>query len=304
MEHYVSIALLVSLVCGSCASVAQESSKKLRTTHELNVDGEVRSYLLYRPQLPEGEKVPLMLVLHGGLGNAEYAESSTRMNEVADAGKFLVAYPDGTGGRMARNARTWNAGECCGPAVKQRTDDVAFIAAMIADITGKQPVDPRRVYASGMSNGAMMVYRLACEIPDKLAAIVAVSGPLMVDECDRARDVAVMHIHGDSDTNVPFEGGMGTTGVTSISFRSIPETMRLITAPRRCSEPETSDMNDSVTRTIYHCADGAPVELLVIKGGGHAWPGGRKRANQTGWTDVIFASQVAWDFARQFTKKQ
>jgi polyhydroxybutyrate depolymerase len=203
-----------------------------------------------------------------------------------------------------KDRRTWNAGDCCGPAVRQKSDDVAFVAAMIEDVVAKQPVDRRRVYVAGMSNGAMMAYRLACEIPEKLAAIIPVSGTLAVDDCRKAKDIPVMHIHGDSDTNVPFEGGVGDVSLTRVSYRSIPETMRLITAPRRCSGPETAALNSSVQRTTYHCADGAPVELLVIKGGGHVWPGGRQRPGQTGGTNALSASQMAWDFARQFTKKQ
>jgi polyhydroxybutyrate depolymerase len=183
-------------------------------------------------------------------------------------------------------------------------NDVEFIAKMIDAIAAEEPVDVRRVYATGMSNGAMMAYRLACEIPGKLAAIIPVSGTLMMDDCRMAKDVAIMHIHGDADRNVPFQGGVGEAGVTNVAFRSVPETIRMVTQPRNCSGSEAIALHESVEKTVYHCKDGAPVELVVIHGGGHAWPGGRRRANQTGWTNAIVASQVAWDFAKQFEKKQ
>jgi polyhydroxybutyrate depolymerase len=306
MKYLVSIALILSLFCGSCTSVAEESGRGLRTSHDLKIQGKTRSYHLYRPALPGGEKVPLMIVLHGGLGNAESIETSSGMDAVADIGKFIVAYPEGTGGRIRimKNRRTWNAGRCCGPAVKQRADDVGFIAAMIDDIGRNQPVDLRRVYVAGMSNGAMMAYRLASEIPEKLAAIIPVSGTLAVNDCSKAKDVPVMHIHGDSDPNVPLGGGVGEKDPSKVSHRSIPETMRMITATRHCSGEETVALNKSVQRTTYHCADGGPVELLVIKGGGHSWPGGRQRRGRAGGSNAISASQMAWDFAKQFSKKQ
>ncbi len=305
MSYLLSIALVLSLACYNRNVSAGETAKGGGATHELKIHGENRSYNLYRPALPDGKKVPLMIVLHGGLGNAKSIEAATGMDGVADNGKFIVAYPEGTGGRglKMRDRRTWNAGDCCGPAVKQQSDDVGFIAAMIEDIASSEPVDLRRVYVTGMSNGAMMAYRLACEIPDKIAAIIPVSGTLAVNDCSQAKYVPVMHIHGDSDTNVPFEGGVGEQSVSNVSHRSIPETMRMITAPRQCSGSETGALSSSVERTSYHCADGGPVELLVIKGGGHAWPGGRRQQEQAGNSNTFSASQAAWTFAKQFTKK-
>jgi polyhydroxybutyrate depolymerase len=305
MSYLLSIALVLSLACYNRSVSAGETSKGAAiTAHDLKIHGEDRSYNLYRPALPLGQKVPLMIVLHGGLGNAKSIESGTGMDAVADSGGFIVAYPEGTGGRglKMRNRRTWNAGECCGPAVKQQSDDVGFIAAMIDDIAAREPVDLRRVYVTGMSNGAMMAYRLACEIPEKIAAIIPVSGTLAVDDCSKAKDVPVMHIHGDSDTNVPFEGGVGEQSVSTVAHRSVPETMRMVTAPRQCSGSDTVAVSNSVARTSYHCADGGPVELVVIKGGGHAWPGDRRQQGQAAESNAFSASQAAWIFAKQFTK--
>jgi len=305
MNYLLSIALLLSLACYNRAAAEDQTGRGVRTTHDLKIQGDKRSYNLYRPVLPKGEKFPLMIVLHGGLGNAKTIEASTGMDAVADSNEFIVAYPEGTGGRIGKkkDRRTWNAGNCCGPAAKQQVDDVGFIASMIDDIASKQPIDLRRVYVTGMSNGAMMAYRLACEIPQKLAAIIPVSGALGVDDCSKAKDVPVMHIHGDSDTHAPFEGGVGEESVTNVAYRSVPETMRMITAPRGCSGSETVALSSSIERTIYHCAYGGPVELLIIKGGGHAWPGGRRRPDQAGDPNAFSASQAAWNFAKQFTKK-
>lgn len=303
MNRILSLALMLSVLCCYCAPGAGASGGGRRTKRDLQIHGETRSYVLYRPALPDGGKVPLMIVLHGGLGNAETIEASTGMDAVADRGRFIVAYPEGTEGRalQMKDRRTWNAGTCCGQAVRQQADDVGFISTMIDDIAAREPIDLRRVYVTGMSNGAMMAYRLACQIPERIAAVIPVAGALTVDDCSKAKDVPVLHIHGDSDRNVPIAGGMGEASLADVAFRPLSETMRLITSARRCSGSETDTLNSLVERTTYHCAGGAPVELVIIKGGGHIWPGGLR--DQEEGTPPLSASQMAWDFARQFTKK-
>lgn len=274
------------------------------SVHEIRVGGEMRSFRLYRPNAADDKGLPLMIVLHGGLGNASHMEKTTGMNKIADAGKFIVAYPDGTGGRLGamKDRRTWNAGRCCGRAVKQNVNDVLFMEKMIAEIASKFSIDTRRVYATGMSNGAMLAYRLACEIPDKIAAIVPVSGTLAVDDCDRAKDVPVLHIHGDQDKNVPFAGGMGESSVAGVVHRSVPDTLDLLTRSRQCQAPKEETLEGGIQQVSYDCRDGAPVQLILIKGGEHAWPGGHGRNNKASDGRYISASQKAWDFAKQFSK--
>ena len=213
-----------------------------------------------------------------------------------------MAYPEGTGGRLEsmKNRRTWNAGRCCGQAVKQNVDDVLFIKQLIDDVQARYAIDTRRVYVAGMSNGAMMAYRLACEIPDKIAAIIAVSGTLAMDNCDAAKDVPVLHIHGDQDNNVPFAGGQGSGSIAGVNHRSVPDTLELIIRPRKSSDPEQKILNNAVRVTSYNCSAGAPVSLYLIKGGGHAWPGGRGLGGSN--TQIISASKLAWEFAKQFSK--
>jgi len=272
--------------------------------YELVLDGGVRSYIVYKPMVTDTKGAPLMIVLHGGLGNARRMEEISGMNDIADEGKFIVAYPNGTGGRFAsmQDRRTWNAGRCCGQAVRQNVNDVLFIKKMIEDIHSRFSIDTGRVYVAGMSNGAMMAYRLACEIPEKIAAIIAVSGTLAVDNCDAAKDVPVLHIHGDQDKNVPFTGGSGDEGVAMVSHRSVPDTMKLILQARQCSPPKQKMLNSNIQVSSYRCSNGAPVELYVIKGGGHIWPGGHGRRAKESVSQCISASRLAWEFAKQFFK--
>jgi polyhydroxybutyrate depolymerase len=242
-----------------------------------------------------------MIVLHGGTGNAAHMERTAGMNEIADYGGFLVAYPEGTGGRFPfnRDRRTWNAGSCCGAAARENVDDVRFIRTVIEDLQALHAIDERRIYVAGMSNGAMMAYRLACEMPGRIAAVVAVSGTLAVENCDAAKDVPILHIHGDQDQNVPYAGGRGKESVTAVFHRSVMETMDLLVRSRRCSTPERQHLPGGILALSYRCSGGAPVELYVINGGGHVWPGGRGDAAAD---RGVSASRLAWEFARQFTK--
>jgi len=270
----------------------------------LEAGGKVRNYMVYEPAAAAGKKLPLMVVLHGGLGNSRSIERSTGMNRVADREGFIVAYPDGT--EIARSGmkgdrRTWNAGSCCGLAARQGVNDVAFIGKIIEDISSRYNADRRRVYVAGFSNGGMMAYRLACEIPGKIAAIIPVSGALTIDS-EVGKDVAVLHIHGAADNHVPFGGGEGALAMAGVSFRPVQETIKLVTRTRGCGAPVERDLNGNVRVFSYHCREGAPVELYVIRGGGHVWPGSHRKNTEEPDTGGISASQIAWDFAKQFSK--
>ncbi|GAX59665.1 poly(3-hydroxybutyrate) depolymerase [Candidatus Scalindua japonica] len=281
------------------------AEKGQSTYHELVVKDVIRSYIVYKPIISDTKNVPVMIVLHGGLGNAKYMEKMTGMNDVADTGKFIVVYPNGTGGRFfKKNRRTWNAGRCCGRAVRGRVDDTLFIEKVIEGVNSKFSIDTRRVYVTGMSNGAMMAYRLACEIPDKIAAIIPVSGTLAVGNCDEAKNIPVLHIHGDRDNNVPYDGGKGSRSVAGVSHRSVPDTMELILKSRQPIPLETKEINSKVRVLSYRCSNGAPVDLMVIKGGAHVWPGGQGRNNRSSGHSQISASKQAWEFAKQFSKEK
>jgi polyhydroxybutyrate depolymerase len=301
MSSIVRIIALAVLMFSITLMTSVASPEGHSVAHELAVNGSVRSYLVYRPATADEKGLPLMIVLHGGLGNAKIIEKMTCMDDIADTGKFIVAYPEGTATRFNENLRTWNAGRCCGPAVRQNVDDVKFISKMIDDIHARYGIDTRRVYVAGLSNGAMMAYRLACEIPDKIAAVIAVAGTLAVDNCDKAKDIPVLHIHGEQDKNVPFAGGRGEESISAVDHRSVPATMNLLTRARQCSAPEQKN-DDDVKISSYHCRDGAPVTLYEIKGGKHGWPGACWR-DKTDTGGKISASNLAWEFAKQFTKK-
>lgn len=137
----------------------------------------------------------------------------TGLNNEARARRFVIAYPDGFG-------KSWNAGGvCCGEANSQRVDDVAFIRAPMDRLNKMYPIDSARVFVTGFSNGAMMAYRLACELSDRVAAIVSVSGTLRIEDCHPARPVSIWEMHGTADSIVPYEGDPSSLSTASVVQR-------------------------------------------------------------------------------------
>ena len=198
-----------------------------------------RQMIVHAPdQLPPSGARALVIVLHGGLGNArniadQRAENGLNMDAVADKAGFIVAYLNGTpvtrrlGGRFLG----WNAGGgCCGQSAASGVDDVAYISGAVDDLARRYGVDRTRVYATGHSNGAMMAQRLVCET-HLLAAAVAVSGPLNLETaaCPAARGARILAIHGADDRNVPVKGGRGAAGLSQVAYQSEANSSQVMT---------------------------------------------------------------------------
>ena len=221
-----SLFCFIGLVMASSNACAADSIGT--TSHE--IDG--RNFLLYTPPgITDGTKVPLVLVLHGGLGNAEFIQEVVQLNPVADMFKFYVAYPNGTEGDLdyMKDKRVWNAGICCGIASRKNIDDVAYLESIITELKKNSNIDPEKIFMVGHSNGSMMTYRFACEKPGILAGTVNISGPLLLEEC--SNDLAglkVLHIHGEDDNNVPVAGGKGQQSLTQEDYPSVEQTVSKI----------------------------------------------------------------------------
>ncbi len=188
-----------------------------------------RDMLVYVPDtLPPPGSRALVVVLHGGLGNARriesrQAESGLNMDAVAERNGFIVAYLNGTPvtRRLGDRFLGWNAGGCCGESANNAIDDVGYIQGAVAWLDDKYGIDPARVYGAGHSNGAMMTQRLMCET-GLYAAAVAISGPLDLDTaaCSAAKGKRILAIHGADDRNVPVQGGVGSRGLSHVAFKS------------------------------------------------------------------------------------
>jgi polyhydroxybutyrate depolymerase len=208
--------------CGALAAASTEGAIEERF--------EGRSLIVFVPaQLPPPGTRALVVVFHGGLGNAQRIESARsehglNLDAVAQRAGFLVSYLNGTPAtrRLGADKLGWNAGGgCCGVPAVNNVDDVGYAESAVADLVRRYGVDPKRVYGIGHSNGAMMVQRLMCET-GVFAAGVAISGPLNVDpaDCAAARGKKILAIHGAEDANVPIAGGRGTQGLSTAVYSS------------------------------------------------------------------------------------
>lgn len=268
--------------------------KRKNRAYDIEVGGMTRSYLLHMP--PADDRVgawPLVLVFHGRLGVARGMERLTGFSDLADSKGFVVAYPQGVG-------RSWNAGHGAGEAALRDVDDVGFVDSLITLLVEESGVDARRVTAVGMSAGASLVHRLACEMPERIPAIGAVAGtiaPSVSATCRPALPVSVLQIHGTADPIVTWEGNVP---LSSARMESVDETVRGWVERNRCNpEPEVELVRDSYKRETYMAADGTEVTLYTVTGGGHTWPSGQQYLPQSviGPTShALNATELAWDF--------
>jgi polyhydroxybutyrate depolymerase len=268
----------------------------------LIVGGLKRSYVVHQPKHHADKgPMPVVLALHGATMNGPMMAWFTDLNRKADEAGFIAVYPDGTG---KRSSFFWNGGRCCGSAVKENVDDVAFIRALLDDLTREYAVDARRVYATGMSNGGIMVYRLAAELSDRIAAVAPVAGSMATEIGDLKRPVSVLHFHGTKDEFVPFEGGKGPKSITGTHFLSIEQSVAAWVRANGCHEEPKVDLLSeagdemTVTRKTYGPGrEGAEVALVVIEGGGHTWPGKKSPTRILGKSATnVSANDLMWEF--------
>lgn len=277
---------------------------------ELIVGASARSYYLHFPPGYDGRHaLPLVLAFHGGGVNAETMIYFSGLSEKADQAGFVAAYPEGTG-RVPR-ARTWNAGHCCGHALHHGVDDVAFIRSLLDELGRTAAIDPRRVYAAGMSNGAMMSYRLADELADRFAAIAPVAGPMAIDRAQPSRPVSVIHFHGTADEYTPYLGGKGPRSQSQTAFHSVDDTIRAWVVANGCPAesavarlPALAVDGTNIVRNVYGPGrEGAEVVLYTIEGGGHTWPGRSSIFPTLGpSTRQIAANDLMWEFFEKHSR--
>jgi len=284
------------LALGPVPALAREEAAP--AARSIRVGGVERDYLLDMPSRASGP-VPLVIALHGGGGNAR--TMTPRWLDTARREGFAVAFPNGLG----RNANmgTWNAGGCCGFAMTSDSDDVAFIEAMIDDITRDHRVDPSRVYVTGLSNGGMLTYRLGAALTSRIAAIAVVSGAMFGGETPPTTPIPVLIMHGEQDDIVPFKGGTSPMALVARSqsrpFREVAYAVDFWRRADGCAEtPVIEPRGDVTVETYARCVKGGEVVFYRLKSAGHTWPGparavgGLERAHY----DQIDATQVIWRF--------
>ncbi|MEU4621860.1 PHB depolymerase family esterase [Actinoplanes sp. NPDC023801] len=275
----VSVCGLMLAACTSEPPAAPAPSAAQRPAagdHRLTVDvgGKQRAFLLHAPPGYTGDRpVPLVVALHFYPGSGERLRAMIEMDAKADEHGFLVAYPDGIAGGF-------NALICCGA-----EDDVAFLKALTGRLIAGWRVDADRVYATGISNGGDMSFRAAIEATGVFAAVGVVSGGYGGPKTEAAgfvpaKPVSVLSIVGGADKYYDiFDAGLK-------KWRE-----RLRCRPLPVPPPVT----DGVERSRTRCADGSDVEVYVVTGMGHAWPGAK--SGELALPDApIVATDLLWDF--------
>jgi polyhydroxybutyrate depolymerase len=298
MKHLFVIAALLSIGCPGAPiepipqplDPCDPEAILLRGDRSFNVeiDGIERSYVIASPVGYTNTPTPVVFNFHGLGSNGFQQRIFSEMDAVSDAENFIAVYPDGSG-------ESWNAGECCPPASNSDTDDVAFVQAILDNLSESYCVDTKRIYATGMSNGGFFSHRLGCEVAEQFAAIAPVAGGVVLLDCQPSRPIPVMHFHGTADDTVPFNG------IPAAGLPAIPDMINDWAARNGCqgAAVQTFLNGDSHCETFDNCTAGAEVTLCTVEGGGHTWPGGLEVPQLGFTTQDLDATQHMWDFFEQ-----
>ena len=321
LKSFSLILVATTLLCflASCTSQTPEGTPtpesipavdEMRT---LDHDGRERTYLLHVPDgLHENEPVPLVFAFHGGGGNGSGMNSLTKFDKLANREGFIAVFPDGVG-------NSWNDGRqnLASEAYLLNVDDVGFVDAMIETISLEFPVDRKRIYATGISNGAIFSHFLAAQRASTFAAIAPVVGGLAIpfnEHFNPDDTVSVLIIQGTADPLVPYDGGQ-IAGGNRGAIISTDDTVELWVQNDGCKstpreeELPNSDLNDGCLVAQYTWSNGhadSAVVLLKIEGGGHTWPGGVQYLPESVIGRVckdFEATEVIWRFFKDHPKQ-
>ena len=305
--------LFIGIFCAAAPAFLKSGEK----VHILPHQGIERTFRVFvpssyglstsRPTAP----LPVVLALHGGATDGLTMSRYTGLDEKAERAGFIAVYPNGTG--LLDRILTWNSGVCCGYAQRHNIDDVGFLREVAAFIVKDYHGDPSRIYVTGISNGAMMAYRLAVEAPDIVAAVAAVAGTMDIDPALVKRPKPILHFHGTDDEYVPWNGGRGARTLLGNSHRSVMSTIEAwVRIDGAGQEAETTVLPNptgdgtEVVRHVYPPrAGGFEVIVYEIRGGGHTWPGRVRAEGLLGKaTTAIDANDIMWDFFSRHTLRK
>lgn len=269
------ISALVFAGAAGCRRAPAEGS----VTASIKHGGIERTYVYHLPAVIDPASPPALVIgLHGSGGQGSGQEKLSGLTNLTDAENLIAVYPDGID-------RSWSDGRGTTDASKEGIDDVGFISTLIDHFIATHGADAKRVMVMGMSNGAMMTYRIGCELSAKVAVIGPVAGTmpeLTSKACATDRRVPAMIFLGTEDTLVPFEGGELPVGAGGMMLSAAATRARWAEingcAPevKVSAEPDADPEDGTTVRREEHgdCADGAEAVLFAVEGGGHTWPGG------------------------------
>ncbi|HLF76749.1 MAG TPA: PHB depolymerase family esterase, partial [Dehalococcoidia bacterium] len=222
-------------------------------------------------------------------GNGRQQETNSHMTQEAERSGFITVAPDGT-----ESPRRWHI---YGRRENGYEEDFAFVRELVQHVSSRLCIDPARVYATGISNGGGMSSLLACELNDVIAAVAPVAGsPFPGPLCQGKLPVPIIAFHGTDDTLVPFEGG--PSGRLGLPSRGVRENQRQWADHNGCDLTLRSERvaPDVVLESYGGCSNGADVQLYVVEGGGHSWPGSYIGSRNGATTRSIDATALIWQF--------
>ncbi|MCM3670922.1 hypothetical protein M3181_18335 [Mesobacillus maritimus] len=316
LKRRLSVFLIFVLFLSICSGVAAEEPTYEVKSGKMMFQGYERTYKYYVPSTYTGKKaLPLMLSFHGSGSSSDGQILLTDYHKLAEKEGFIVVFPDSTvindkdeviipeDNKFDPNSpitRRWNTGTATGKLAG--IDDVGFTSALIDHFDAAFNIDTSRVYATGMSNGAMFSNRLAVELSDKIAGIGAVTGHLgsMYEDKTPKAPITVVHVMGDTDPVVPFEGRPGSLLSVDETINYWKQANGTVSKARVTELPQTVEGDPTkIFREVYGGGKyGTEVILYKVEGGGHTWPGGPQylKPNQIGLTSYhIHASEAIWD---------
>jgi polyhydroxybutyrate depolymerase len=244
------------------------------------VGKDVRTFVVHVPaerprnRIGLAESFPLVILLHGSGADGETIRRQSGFDSLADAYHVIAVYPDGATAVFTYGS-DWNAGTCCGTPARDSLNDLGFITQAIDEVAQHAPIDRRRIYVGGFSDGARMAYHVACKDAANIAAIGVVSGSLTDNDCRPSRPVPLVAIHGTADTDVPYADRAMTASRTPLApgLSSLPPSLGFWAQQDGCTRPFARKISANVTRTGFRGCS-ADVLFYSINGGQHAWPGG------------------------------
>lgn len=286
--YLLPLLFLASLACGRSMQQPSTPLPTLTNTppvmiseNEILSSGEKRHFLLHVPPSYDGTPTSLVVNFHGYGSNGEQEEKLSGMSEKADEAGFIVVYPDG-------NQATWFTGP-----IPQGDRDRQFVRDLVNHISTLYNIDPKRIYATGMSNGGGMTNRVACNLADLFAAVAPNAGAYdYAKNCNPSRPIPVLAFHGIDDEVVPYNGFQTQAIVPAI------ETWAADWAERNgCdSTPVITTPVETVTMHSWvNCKENADVILYALEGHGHSWPGSLILPGAL-TSQAINATDIMWDF--------
>lgn len=268
-----------------------EANTYIRTNKNESIDGEYmfdglnREYTLFLPKnLPQN--APLVFVLHGLGGNKETIRQRADMDKIAEEYKFVICYPNGA--FTKNDTRYWNAGL----KYPAQNDDIGFLAEFAAYLQDEYKLDGEKTYSCGFSNGGFMSYTLGINRPDVFKAIACVAGTMSKktwNDRDLAKELPVLHIHGNADNVVPIDGSISLQGGWG-GAPSVPEIVEFWSDKNQCKAEQVFDIFDNAD-IIKYTQGINEVWVYIVDDWGHGWP----NKEEAGFD----ASEVIWQFFSQ-----